>query len=181
MARTCFVRSFSSLTICASSLSIAFRCSGMFTRKVECRRKNEESNRIHALSDRGCVEDQPQHLKKTTVTALILPHKFSIKESQRDSALQPKVARNELPWVTFRKIHNPNGVAPDHSVFCSPASVFCPPSSAFNPSGGVVAKPGSAVNGAGGFSTTIFRNSSAAGKSSSARNPKYSRNIDVVP
>src|ERR1043166_7919690 len=32
MARTCLVRSFSSLTMCASSLSIAWRCSGMVTR-----------------------------------------------------------------------------------------------------------------------------------------------------
>src|SRR6266705_4813330 len=35
-----------------------------------------------------------------------------ISESQRDSGLQPRVARNELPWVTG-KINppNPNGVA----------------------------------------------------------------------
>ena len=32
-------------------------------------------------------------------------------ESQRDSGLQPRVARNELPWVTAPSVHNPNGVA----------------------------------------------------------------------
>ena len=33
-------------------------------------------------------------------------------ESQRDSGLQPKVARHELPWVNvIRKFSNPNGVA----------------------------------------------------------------------
>ena len=32
-------------------------------------------------------------------------------ESQRDSGLQPRVARNELPWVNAPQIHNPNGVA----------------------------------------------------------------------
>ncbi|GDY21408.1 hypothetical protein LBMAG56_27550 [Verrucomicrobiota bacterium] len=32
-------------------------------------------------------------------------------ESQRDSGLQPRVARNELPWESGPKSHNPNGVA----------------------------------------------------------------------
>src|SRR5215469_1614870 len=49
MASTCFVRSFRSLTIWASSLSMALRCSGMFTAKEECRRKQEEANRIRLL------------------------------------------------------------------------------------------------------------------------------------
>ncbi len=43
-------------------------------------------------------------------------------------------------------------------------------------SGGAVARPGSAVNNASGFVTGMRRNSSAAGKSSRLRNPKYSRN-----
>ena len=32
-------------------------------------------------------------------------------ESQRDSGLQPRVARNELPWESGPPSHNPNGVA----------------------------------------------------------------------
>ena len=32
-------------------------------------------------------------------------------ESQRDSGLQPRVARRALPWVNRPKNHNPNGVA----------------------------------------------------------------------
>jgi hypothetical protein len=32
-------------------------------------------------------------------------------ESQRDSGSKPKVARNELPWVSRPKATNPNGVA----------------------------------------------------------------------
>ena len=32
-------------------------------------------------------------------------------ESQRDSASKPKVARNELPWVSASHVNNPNGVA----------------------------------------------------------------------
>src|SRR5678815_3242374 len=32
-------------------------------------------------------------------------------ESQRDSATKPRVARNELPWVTGAQNNNPNGVA----------------------------------------------------------------------
>src|SRR5688572_5529736 len=32
-------------------------------------------------------------------------------ESQRDSVTQPRVARNELPWVVGAKRNNPNGVA----------------------------------------------------------------------
>ena len=35
---------------------------------------------------------------------------FSHAESQRDSGLQPRVARNELPWESVSKAHNPNGV-----------------------------------------------------------------------
>ena len=31
-------------------------------------------------------------------------------ESQRDSGLKPKVARNELPWVSISHVNNPNGV-----------------------------------------------------------------------
>jgi len=31
-------------------------------------------------------------------------------ESQRDSGLKPRVARNELPWVGCKSIFNPNGV-----------------------------------------------------------------------
>ena len=31
-------------------------------------------------------------------------------QSQRDCALQPKVARHELPWVAAANIFNPNGV-----------------------------------------------------------------------
>ena len=32
-------------------------------------------------------------------------------ESQRDSGLKPRVARNELPWAIGSLAHNPNGVA----------------------------------------------------------------------
>ena len=35
----------------------------------------------------------------------------TIDQSQRDSGSKPKVARNELPWGTWRKTNNPNGVA----------------------------------------------------------------------
>ena len=31
-------------------------------------------------------------------------------QSQRDCVLQPRVARNELPWVSSRTVFNPNGV-----------------------------------------------------------------------
>ncbi len=34
----------------------------------------------------------------------------SNEESQRDSGLKPKVARNELPWVSASHVNNPNGV-----------------------------------------------------------------------
>ena len=52
-------------------------------------------------------------------------------ESQRDSGSKPKVARNELPWVTARWVFNPNGVAarcPDRAatplglLVCGPGS-----------------------------------------------------------
>ena len=31
-------------------------------------------------------------------------------QSQRDCVLQPRVARNELPWVSSEMVFNPNGV-----------------------------------------------------------------------
>ena len=34
----------------------------------------------------------------------------AVLQSQRDCVLHPKVARNELPWVAFSIVHNPNGV-----------------------------------------------------------------------
>jgi|GEM_PF-385982 len=37
-------------------------------------------------------------------------------ESQRDSVLQPRVARNELPWECRPDAHNPNGVATRRGV-----------------------------------------------------------------
>src|SRR5437867_11293407 len=48
-------------------------------------------------------------------------------------------------------------------------------------SGGAAGKPGSTVNDGSGFCTGMRRSSSAAGKSSRLRNPKYSRNRGVVP
>ena len=47
--------------------------------------------------------------RKTAPEGGCAPH--SLRESQRDSGLQPKVARHELPWVLVGKIINPNGVA----------------------------------------------------------------------
>src|SRR5438045_9161501 len=38
---------------------------------------------------------------------------FSVRQSQRDCVLQPRVARNELPWVGGRKPLNPERV-PSH-------------------------------------------------------------------
>jgi len=34
----------------------------------------------------------------------------AVLQSQRDCALRPRVARNELPWVAAEGIFNPNGV-----------------------------------------------------------------------
>ena len=43
-------------------------------------------------------------------------------ERQRRSVLQPRVARNELPWVDWTFLTNPNGVVP--SVFrCGDATL----------------------------------------------------------
>ena len=40
-----------------------------------------------------------------------MPFGNSGAESQRDSGSKPRVARNELPWETWPKENNPNGVA----------------------------------------------------------------------
>ena len=42
-----------------------------------------------------------------------MPFGNSEVEFQRDSILQPRVARHELPWETVSLPHNPNGVATD--------------------------------------------------------------------
>src|SRR6185503_3835206 len=55
----------------------------------------------HATSERGA-------------SALIITPKFQgnvFAESQRDSATKPRVARNELPWVSVGDISNPERVA----------------------------------------------------------------------
>ena len=41
----------------------------------------------------------------------LMPFGNSNEESQRDSGLQPRVARNELPWEGGSTFDNPNGVA----------------------------------------------------------------------
>src|SRR5438309_1115710 len=38
-----------------------------------------------------------------------LPAPYTDFQSQRDCVFQPRVARNELPWVSPPSIHNPNG------------------------------------------------------------------------
>ncbi len=40
-----------------------------------------------------------------------MPFGNSNDESQRDSGLQPRVARNEQPWESGPQCNNPNGVA----------------------------------------------------------------------
>ena len=40
-----------------------------------------------------------------------MPFGYCTAESQRDSGLQPRVARNELPWESRPDTDNPNGVA----------------------------------------------------------------------
>src|SRR5436309_15518040 len=37
---------------------------------------------------------------------------FSVLQSQRDCVLQPRVVRNELPWVGGPSASNPEGVSP---------------------------------------------------------------------
>ncbi len=46
-------------------------------------------------------------------------------ESQRDSGLKPRVARNELPWENKSHINNPNGVVARQTVssWCNPVGV----------------------------------------------------------
>ena len=40
----------------------------------------------------------------------LMPFGNSRDESQRDFGSKPRVARNELPWETWPKANNPNGV-----------------------------------------------------------------------
>ena len=40
-----------------------------------------------------------------------MPWASAVLQSQRDCVLQPRVARNELPWVADGRVFNPNGVA----------------------------------------------------------------------
>ncbi|GDY20554.1 hypothetical protein LBMAG56_18990 [Verrucomicrobiota bacterium] len=53
------------------------------------------------------------------------PTTAPLPESQRDSVLQPRVARRALPWVTRQKNHNPNGVAaPRHDRAATPLGLM---------------------------------------------------------
>src|ERR1035441_1646480 len=46
-------------------------------------------------------------------------------QSQRDCGLQPRVARNELPWVGVRTVFNPNGVvSPGRHRAATPLGLF---------------------------------------------------------
>ena len=48
----------------------------------------------------------------------------AILQSQRDCVCQPKVARNELPWVAADSDFNPNGVASRfHGVATTPLAL----------------------------------------------------------
>src|SRR5437879_1706195 len=44
---------------------------------------------------------------QSTVAAPLCSAPYAHFQSQRDCVLQPRVARNELPWVPFRKTHQP--------------------------------------------------------------------------
>src|SRR6266568_391397 len=47
----------------------------------------------------------------TRAKAPACPAPYPHLQSRRDCVTQPRVARNELPWVKRPMIHNPNGVA----------------------------------------------------------------------
>ena len=49
----------------------------------------------------------------------------AVLQSQRDCVCQPRVARNELPWVAADSDSNPNGVASRfHGVAATPLGFF---------------------------------------------------------
>ena len=53
------------------------------------------------------------------------PMQSAFHQYQRDCALQPKVARDELPWVTERPVFNPNGVvAGDSECAATPLGLW---------------------------------------------------------
>ena len=50
----------------------------------------------------------------------------TLRQSQRDCVLQPRVARDELPWVTVGMVFNPNGVVSSGPRRCrNPVGVGC--------------------------------------------------------
>ena len=50
----------------------------------------------------------------------------AVLQSQRDCVFQPRVARNELPWVAAEGIFNPNGVASNFRLqAATPVGVVC--------------------------------------------------------
>ena len=90
-------------------------------------RPNLHADRVRSPSDFGVWLEAGSHfplcapvpsfpprlmpLKPKSQIAAPAPFGDSIAESQRDSGLQPRVARNELPWESGLKTPNPNGVA----------------------------------------------------------------------
>src|SRR5205809_5832727 len=68
---------------------------------------------MSALGDRAASETKCKVAPTATETSganQVLEEYLSL-ESQRDSAIKPRVARNELPWVRGAQNNNPNGVA----------------------------------------------------------------------
>jgi hypothetical protein len=45
-------------------------------------------------------------------------------QSQRDCGAQPRVGRNDLPWVTAGKVFNPNGVVPRSHRAATPLGLW---------------------------------------------------------
>ena len=75
------------------------------------RGEHSTSNIQHSTSNVPCRSRHWMLNVFSLFQKTVMPFGNSEAESQRDSILQPRVARDELPWVAVAKDFNPNGVA----------------------------------------------------------------------
>src|SRR5215471_14601178 len=93
--------------VCASFKSSRWKFNFTAQTKAET---GKRSNRVCARAKEKIRIGAAMSPTIRRTTSQFLCNKFGALQSQRDCVLQPRVARNELPWVEGRKLSNPERV-----------------------------------------------------------------------
>src|SRR5262249_20274572 len=99
----------------------------------ECLMTNDEGNpkheRLTTTTTKRCSFSQTANESSFPQEVVC----FRGEQSQRDCVLQPRVARNELPWVGGRTLSNPERVPPSMFATFRVDNPHCEPPSELNP------------------------------------------------